>query len=96
MSLCNTQSKCQLIFFESLSKGEFCFFLNLALTLPAMKHGYSIINSIVFILVVCLGLIFIIIGITLSIYRRRSKKSHNQYSQCVISDGAAVLFLTPR
>jgi hypothetical protein len=50
---------------------------------------------IVFISFVCLGLIFILIGISLSIYRFRLKKFHDHYTPGVRSDGETVLFLPP-
>jgi len=59
-------------------------------------HIYRISKITVLTLHACLGFIFVIMGITISIHRFRSNKSDNRYMPGVISNGVTVLFLSPR
>ncbi|CAF1471432.1 unnamed protein product [Adineta steineri] len=60
------------------------------------KHINPTIKMIVVILVICLGFIFITMGILLSVYRFRMSKPDNRYIPNVLSDGVTVLFLPRR
>ena len=60
------------------------------------KYIYRISRIIVLSLVACLGLTFVLMGITISIYRHHSNKFNDRYIPGVISDGVTVLFLSPR
>ncbi|CAF3394623.1 unnamed protein product [Rotaria socialis] len=64
------------------------------LSVPVSTHAYTILKIVVPISIACLGLIFAITGITLSIYRFRWKKSNQRYMYTLPSDGATVTFLS--
>ncbi|CAF2050611.1 unnamed protein product [Rotaria magnacalcarata] len=64
------------------------------LSVPVPAHAYTISKIVVPISIACLGLIFVIIGITLSIYRFRWKKSNQRYIYTLSSDGARVTLLS--
>ncbi|CAF3763003.1 unnamed protein product [Adineta steineri] len=60
------------------------------------KHINPTIKMIVVILVICLGFIFVTIGILLSVYRFHMSKPDSRYIPNVLSDGVTVLFLPRR
>ncbi|CAF3074865.1 unnamed protein product [Rotaria sp. Silwood2] len=72
--------------------------LHINVTFSTIKQKYvsSISKIVLFTLISCLGLIFIFIGISLSIYRFRLNKPRNRYIPGISSDGTTVLFLSSR
>lgn len=79
--------------FITLNWIDLALYTNLTLTTTTTtSHGFQQRKNIVFILVVCLGIIFVLIGMSLSIYRYYSKKnSTKHYMPCVSTDGTTVL-----
>ncbi|CAF1199768.1 unnamed protein product [Rotaria sp. Silwood1] len=71
-------------------------YINLTSSTIKSKHVFSTSKVIVSTLIICLGFIFIIIGISLSIYRFRLNKSYHCYTPGIFSDGSTTLFLSSR
>jgi hypothetical protein len=68
-------------------------YTNATLDLTTADHRLHLPKLIVFIATICLGIIFIFIGLSLSIYRFYLKRSDNRHTLGAISDGTTVLFL---
>ncbi|CAF0977860.1 unnamed protein product [Rotaria sp. Silwood1] len=71
-------------------------YINLTSSTIKSKRVFSTSKVIVSTLIICLGFIFIIIGISLSIYRFHLNKSYHCYTPGIFSDGSTTLFLSSR
>jgi O-antigen/teichoic acid export membrane protein len=59
----------------------------------ASNPGFHLGRRVVLIVVLCLGLVFILMGTFVLMYRRRLNKTNPTSVPAVVSDGATVLFL---